>query len=912
MAGRALPTGNVTLVFTDIEGSTSLLTMLGERYADLLHSHRRVLRAAFEDHGGVEVGTEGDSFFVAFPSAPQAVAAAVDLQRGLATARWPDDVDVRVRVGVHSGRPAVVAGDYIGLDVHRAARIMSAAHGGQVVVSQATVDLVSGRLPRDVELRDLGDHRLKDLTHPQRLYDLAIGDLQRSFPALRTLENRPTNLPTQATPLVGRDSELAELAALVADPASLVITLTGPGGVGKTRLAMQMAAEQVERFVGGVYFVNLAILDDASAVIPTIAQTLGIPGAHGDTAADQLKSYLGDRRMLVVIDNFEHVLSAAGPLGEIARVAPRVRWVVTSRAALRIGNEREYPVPPLLVPADNRLDSLSQVGSVQLFMQRARAVRPDFELSTANAAAVAAICRDLDGLPLALELAAARLRVLTAEALQDRLDDRLRILTGGLRDAPERQRTLRATIEWSHDLLSDHDRRLLARLAVFEGGWTYDAAEEVCGDDRTDVFDGLSSLVENSLVRHDENATGVSRFSMLETIRSFALERDAGDREVLRDRHAAYFRAVAAEVKLAWLGDTHELVARLQPEIANFRSAIDRFAGLGEFETAAAMTGELGWLLQVAMEYDLADQLTARLLQHRAELTPGSLGKLLLTESASALDRGRARAALDGFVEAVELLIEAGEPAPAAYAAKSAGWVHLAAGDPAAARVWFDRSLDLADPIGAEVVSFEVEFGLAAVASTVGDHDAARTHVDAGLRRAENLAGEYRVFAELNAGEWKVMEGDYDGALVLFEQARDRVLEYDMQRSLPNAQLSLVTAHVLRGDPNAARSLLAEPLASAHDRGGLGDLAWALLLAAGVAATVGDPETAARLLGASDAVRKRGGVGVWPPQQPLIAHVEGSATDDLGEPGYGTAFNRGAALPADDAVGLAMRLLDHR
>ena len=842
-----------------------------------------------------------------FPSAADAVAAAVDLQRGLAAATWPDDVQVRVRVGVHSGRPAVVAGDYIGLDVHRAARIMSAAHGGQVVVSQTTVDLMAGGLPDDVQLRDLGDHRLKDLTHPQRLYDLAIGGLEGSFPALRTLENRPTNLPTQATPLVGRDQELAELAALVADSATSVITLTGPGGVGKTRLAMQMAAEQVEHFVGGVYFVNLAVLDDAGAVIPAIAQTLGVAGAHGDAASDQLKAYLADRRMLVVIDNFEHVMDAAGALGDVARVAPRVRWVVTSRAALRIADEREYPVPPLGVPDDDRLDTLSQVGSVQLFLQRARAVRPDFELSEANAAAVAAICRDLDGLPLALELAAARLRVLSAEALHSRLDDRLRILTGGLRDAPERQRTLRATIEWSHDLLSEHDRTLLARLAVFEGSWTYDAAEQACGEDDIDVFDGLSSLVENSLVRHDETVPTVSRFSMLETIRSFALEREVGDREALRDRHARFYRGLASEVKLAWLGDAYRLVSRLQPDVANFRAAIDRFAELGEYETGAAMTGELAWLWQTTMEYDLADQLVARLLQHREALTPGSLGMLLLTESASALDRGRGRAALEGFTEAAELLCDAGEPAPAAYAAKSRR-VGVCGGRRSDRRAQLVRAVAGAgrsDRRGGGLVRGRVR-PCGGRVDRGRPRGCAPSTVDAGLRRAEKLADEGRAFAELHAGDWKVMEGEYDEALVLLERALDRVIAFDMRRVLPNCQLSLITAHVLRGDVGRARTLLAEPLATAHDRGGLGELAWALLLAAGVAVQTGDPRTAALLMGAGDAVRSRGGVGVWPPQQPVLAQVEERSTGELGEAEYRAAFDRGAATPVDEAVRIAM------
>ena len=420
------------------------------------------------------------------------------------------------------------------------------------------------------------------------------------------------------------------------------------------------------------------------------------------------------------------------------------------------------------------------------------------------------------------------------------------------------------------------------------------------------MLDGLSSLVENSLVRHEETVPGVSRFSMLETIRSFALEREVGDREALRDRHARFYRGLASDVRLAWLGESYQLVSRLQPDVANFRAAIDRFAEIGEHETAAAMTGDLGWLWQTTMEYDLADQLVARLLQHREALTPGSLGNLLLTESAVALDRGRSRAALDGFTEAAQLLADAGEPAYAAYAAKSAGWVHVAAGDPVAARSWFERSLALADPIGAAVVSFEVEFGLAAVASIEGDHESAREHVNAGLRRAEKLTGEFRAFAELNAGEWKVMEGEYDEALVLVERALDRFLAFDMRRVVPNCQLSLVTAHVLRGDVARARALLAEPLATAHDRGGLGDLAWALLLAASVAVQTGDPGTAAVLMGASEAVRTRGGVGVWPPQQPVLAQVEERSTGELGEAEYRAAFDRGAATPVDEAMRIAM------
>jgi predicted ATPase/class 3 adenylate cyclase len=904
-----LPTGNVTLVFTDIEGSTALVTELGDRYADLLGRHRKVLRTAFRAHGGVEVGTEGDSFFVAFGQAADAVASAVEAQRGLAATAWPNGCEVRVRVGVHTGTPSLIGGDYVGLDVHRAARIMAAAHGGQIVVSESTIDHVGRVLPNGVTVRDLGDHRLKDLTHAQRLYDLVIEGVDSAFPPLRTLENRPTNLPTQATPLLGRDRELAELAGLLADPAIRAITLTGPGGVGKTHLAMQLAAEQVERFAGGVYFVNLAVLDDPGFVLPTIAQTLGVAGARGEETAEQLARFLADRTMLVVVDNFEHVMAAAPALGDIVRRAPNVRWLATSRASLRITGEHEYPVAPLDVPgAHDPLERLSHVGSVRLFVERARAVRPDFVLSEDNVAAVAAICRDLDGLPLALELAAARLRMMSADGLQARLDDRLRILTGGMRDAPQRQQTLRAAIEWSHDLLSESGRTLFARLGVFDGGWSYEAAEEICGDG-LDVFDDLGSLVENSLVRHDESAGG-SRFSMLATILSFARERfsELEDSRDLDDRHARFFRDRAAGVRLAWLGDSHALMPSLQADVANFRRAIDHYGELEDYEAAASMTGDLGWFWQGAMEYELSDRLAARLLTHRSSLTPTSTAHLLMTLGGAALDLGRMDEALPLMAEATELLVEADEPATAAFAAKSVAWVQLMKDDPVAAREWFERAQRIAAPLGndANAVLFEVEFGLARIMVAEGETEGAGDHIQRMLELAVPAGEEAQLHAETYAAEWRLMEGRYGDALTLLERARERIVALGMRRILPDTQLLICTAHLLDGDIAAVRGELVELVVEARERGAIQNLAWGLALAAGAAVDADDPQTAAMLLGACAGLVEQGGA-VWPTLQLTLDYVTPVVVAALGDTEYAAAFDRGAHAPIDEMTELATR-----
>jgi predicted ATPase len=486
---RELPTGTVTFLFTDVEGSTRLLHELGDEYAEVLAEHRRALRGAFAAHGGIEVDTQGDAFFVAFAKASEALAAAASARAAL------EPGPIRVRMGLHTGEPVLADEGYVGIDVHRAARIAAAGHGGQILVSQSTRDLAGGQ-----ELRDLGEHRLKDLSAPERIYQLGDAD----FPALKTLNQ--TNLPVQPTPLVGRESELRQVKELL--DKSPLVTLTGTGGSGKTRLALQVAADLVERYADGVWFVSLAAVRDAGLIEPTIAQVVG--------AAEDLGQFLRGKDALLLLDNLEQLLPAAAPV--VAALGAHV--LATSRERLNLSGEHEYPVPPLPIEE-----------AATLFTERARQLRPSFEADEH----VTEIARRLDGLPLAVELAAARVKVLTPEQIVERLVQRLELLTGGVHDAPERQRTLRATIGWSYDLLEADERRLFTRLAVFSGSFNLAAVEAVCAGE----LDTLSSLVEKSLLR----STGDGRFFLLETIREYALEQlEAVDE--LRERHAEYFLAL--------------------------------------------------------------------------------------------------------------------------------------------------------------------------------------------------------------------------------------------------------------------------------------------------------------------------------------------------------------------------------
>ncbi len=589
------PTGTVTFLFSDIEGSTRLELALGtDAYATVREQHRALLRAAFQAHGGRERSTEGDSFFVVFETARAAIRAAVEGQRALTEAAWPEGADVLVRMGLHAGEATDVAGDLVGYDINRAARIAGVAFGGQIVVSDA-VRALTGEPGDGISLRDLGEHRLKDLREPERLAQVVASGLRDTFPPLRSIDARPNNLPTQLTSFVGRDEELAAALALLGR--TRLLTLTGPGGIGKTRLSLQIAAAAADDFPDGIWFVPLEPVRERELVAPTIARVLGVTDKAGRSVVDLIAETVGSGRVLFVLDNFEQVVAAAPIVPELLARLPGLRIVVSSRTALRVSGEQEYAVPGLPAPADiehlselERLNlpagsatvtaaALETYAAATLFVARARAIKPGFELTDANAPAIARICVRLHGMPLAIELAAARIKLLSPEQIEGRLDSRLGLLTSGSRDLPERQQTLRGAIAWSYELLEPGVARLLDRLSVFVGGFELELAERVCGsasDLGIDVLDGISVLVDQSLVRSEETPDAV-RFSLLESIREYAAEmlEQRGECEAIEERRGSALVELAEEAAPNLAGtDQRRWLDRLEREHDNLRATL--------------------------------------------------------------------------------------------------------------------------------------------------------------------------------------------------------------------------------------------------------------------------------------------------------------------------------------------------
>jgi predicted ATPase/class 3 adenylate cyclase len=610
------PTGTVTFLFTDIEGSTKLWERDAEAMQDALARHDAILHGVIKEHDGYVFKTVGDAFWCAFSRATDALEASLEAQRALLTKEgWPEETGpLRVRMALHTGATEEKDGDYFGPPVNRVARLLSAAHGGQVLLSLATQELVRDQLPPDVELRDLGERRLKDLFGPERVFQLMAPGLPSEFPPLRTLEGHPNNLPLQPTLLVGREGEVAEVAERLGGEEVRLLTLTGPGGTGKTRLALQAGADLLEEFDDGVFFVSLATITHPELVPSTIAGSLGLRESAGQSLTETLEGYLHHKHLLLILDNFEQVLEGAPLVGELLGTCPELKVLATSRIPLRLYGEQEYPVPPLELPDLVRLpplERLTQYEAVRLFVERAKAVKPDFEVTNDNASAVAEICVHLDGLPLAIELAAARTKLLPPQALLSRLGNRLKLLKGGATNLPARQRTLRATIDWSYELLDEDEKTLFGRLSVFAGGSTLEAIEEICDPQgELEALEVVGSLLEKSLLRREERAGGESRFVMLETIQEYAREKleESGEAEETRRRHAEHYLALTETAEPELLGaDQGRWMRRLGTEFANLREAHAWSLEPGEGEGRAGMRLRLAaalWRFWAAQRFE--------------------------------------------------------------------------------------------------------------------------------------------------------------------------------------------------------------------------------------------------------------------------------------------------------------------
>jgi predicted ATPase/class 3 adenylate cyclase len=840
MADR--PRGTVTFLFTDIEGSTRILSTVGpERYGELLRRQQELIRATVDAHRGHVVDTQGDSFFVAFERPRDAIGAAVDAQRALGGQPWPDGAEIRVRMAVHTTEATATADGYVGVGVHRAARICAAGHGGQVLVSQTTHDLLLDDVFEHAFV-DLGEHRLKDLTSPQRLFQLRVDGLPDRFPPLRTLDTRPTNLPTQATPLVGRDRELSEIVALLRRSDVRCVTLTGPGGTGKTRLALAAAAELADDYADGVFLVPLAAITDQSLAAGQIAQALGV----NEGAGQDMTAFLATKQLLLVVDNLEQVVEAAADLAQLLAEAPRLALLATSQQPLRVAAERVYPIPPL-----------ESSGAVDLFVERAQAVDPSFALTAANSATVAAICNRLDGLPLALELAAARVGSLSLDSILARLDEPLKLLKGGRRDAPERHRALERTLAWSYELLDADERRLFARLAVFVGGFSLDAAETACDAE----IDTLASLVDKSLVRRDGE-----RYAMLETIRGYALDQltSSAQEKAFRDRHADYFEALTADAHADSIAHQAERADHLEREHDNIRAALDRL-GASDPDRRLRMAGKLGWFWHAHSHFAEGRARLADALAGRSERNEDR-ARALWAAAALAGYQGQLADGRPMFDEAITIWRELGRERDLAETLLDLGWGFFFAGDDAGALRAIEESLEISQRLGDSALINRAQLGMLQILVSMDE-----------LETVPRLGAE---------------------AIELSRTLGDAWAEHFAHHFLADCAL-------LQGDPATAATHYARSLDAAVRSGDKIETCIELQGVAMTSAGLGQPEHALLIAGAVDAQFKALGfqfsVAFW---NALLDRYLGVARTALGDRAE-AAWEAGQRLSLDEAIAIA-------
>ena len=872
-------------MFTDIEGSTQTLRRLGDRYPDLLSEHDRVMREAIAATGGREVETAGDSFFVVFSRASDAVDCARRAQLALAAADWPGGEVPRVRIGIHTGAPAVDDGRFVGLDVHRAARVMAAAYGGQVLVTEDA----SRGLGTIVELRDLGYHRLKDLAAPEHLFQVLAPGLATRFPPLRSL-NR-SNLPVPANPLVGRQAEMASALDLLAQGEVRLLTLLGSGGAGKSRLAIDVAAESVTRYRDGVWIVPLAPIVDQALMAAEIARVLKVEPMAAEPLELTLIGALAERELLLVLDNFEHLLGAATLVADVLGATSSVDVLITSRQALRIRGEHLMDVPPLALP-----------DATELFLERASAVRPGLTVDDDERAAVERMCARLDGLPLALELAAARVQVFRPRVLEARLAERL-ALPEGSRDLPERQRTLRATIDWSYQLLTPDEREQFQSLAPFIGGVRIDTAESIWGPA---AIEALVSLAEKSLLRTREDRDGEPRFWMLETVREFAAERaeaDGGPGES-SDRCAEHFLELTDAAADPLLGpEQRQWLDRLESEYPNLRGALDHLTE-HDPERALHMAGNLTWFWDMrGYVPEARNRLNAALAAASAD-GPGR-GKALFASGRMALLVGEPEEARPRLLDALSLAREGGDERLVVLILSHLGWAADAA-DPVESVRRHEEAVSAARRAGDDWALGVALNNYAVVSAVWHDVARARTLLEESLRHRRRI-GEPRAIA-LTAGnlaELALDAGDLDDAETLIEEAITRAREIDFWTLISRTEGSWAVLSLMQGDLDGARAHLHEAIVAGRTYDV--DNAVALLLVAGaIAAAVGTPTRAALLWAASDRARARARSLDTPTHGMLRARYEAEARASVPDAAaWEAARAAGGEISIEDALAVA-------
>jgi predicted ATPase/class 3 adenylate cyclase len=871
-----LPTGTVTFLFSDIEGSTRLVQDVGpDVFRATLEDHHRLLRSAFAAHGGVERGTQGDSFAVIFREGPAAVAAAVDAQRALSEHAWPAGTTVRVRIGLHTGLGLAGGDDYVGVDIHRAARIAGLAHGGQTLISDSTRTLVERSLPPGTFLRDLGVHRLRDIAHPERLFEVAVSGVS---PAPGGLRPTPAgNLPAALTALVGRDRELDELPRLL--EASRLVTITGPGGIGKTSLAVELARRVATDYPDGAWLVRLDAIDDAALFEATVVDALAIPDAGTRTPEARLEDHLADRALLLLLDNLEQLPGVGRRIVDLLGIAPGLRVLATSRAPLGVSVEQGYPLEPLAIDGDG----LHTPDAVRLFVERARRARPAYTPDAVDEATVAAICRRVDGLPLGIELAAAQVRILPPRAILDRLERHLEFPTAGAADLPARQRTLRDTVAWSYDLLDPAAREMLRRLAVFVGGSRLDEAEAAVADGSgggRDVLSSLTALNDHSLILPRSGVDG-PRFGMLDTIRSFARERleESGDGDDARARHAAAYLALAEAEAVHLPGrDQATRLVRLTEDHDNLRAAVAWSIEAGDAERGLRFAAAL-WRFW---------QLRGHLVEAHA-----AMPRLLGIPGAERDDTLRMRA------------IEA------------AGGIAYWRGEMAEARAHYDDQVRIARVTGDRLGEADGSFNLAHTFSIGGEPDAAAALlVGAGTLYADlgHERGQARVAWARSAGGLMNGETGFDLGPEAIDVLSAMHARFEALDDFLYAELcvgSLAWVHLVLGNVGEAARWGGRAMLTSWQAGSVSDTTFSLRAAAIVAAELELWQDAATLLGAYEEFERRFAV-----RPPVILEVVTGRADPravslshLGDAAFEAALESGRAMSFDEAVDYALRMI---
>jgi predicted ATPase/class 3 adenylate cyclase len=901
-----LPSGTVTFLFTDLQGSTRLWEQYPEAMRAALPRHDEILRRAVQACGGHVVGTRGDGLFAVFVTAHDAIRAAVTAQCDLGGAVWETPQPLRVRMGVHSGVAEVRDGDYYGTAVNRAARIAAAAHGGQIVASGISVDLASDNVGASIVMHPLGEHRLRDLERPERMVQITTEGLATEFPPLRSLDAFPGNLPVQRTRFVGRRRELSELTGLLDEAA--VVTLIGVGGVGKTRLALQVADDALPRFPDGAWFVDLAPLFDGDAVPDTVATVLGVTSVPGTSLDVAIAGHLRVQRLLLVLDNCEHVLDRTARLVEvIATQCPRIVVLATSREALGVVSESTYSVSALAVPSLGA--SLSEAGeaeAVQLFQDRARAARSDYSLTVDNLDGVVTICRRLDGIPLALELAAARVASLHPAQIAERLNERFRILTAGRRTAVERHQTLRATIDWSYDLLTAQEQRALNRMAVFAGGCALDAAEAVLSGveiEESEVVDLLGRLVEQSLVLVDESGNE-GRYRLFETIRQYAAERlaDTKDTRDALARHAAHYRNLARLIGDRLQGaDENAWVARYELELENLRSAVAWFANQDDAENALGLVFDL-YALKFSDAMQTIDDLAVAALDAPSSMSHPLGPSAMVLAADHALHEGHVQQAttlLSAATEAQNLLDTSCHPIALYIRFRIASSI----GDLDEAAAQVEELGRRPDVEGNNLLAAWTMLGRAFVTSFVADKNSAAPLFREATELARPTGNPSCIALALASLAWAIRDTAPDRALSLLDEAIAIGNTADMSLSMEVANRFVVSArlgHVSSSIADGRRVLAA--LERLHE---LNYVAAAIANCSIGLAALDRPVAAAMLFAAAAS------------HSPLVAnptwgwqHVDGQVRDALGATQFNQCIERGRSLDKESAIMLIRTELD--